>query len=70
MSVLSERILQLRLEMGLSQEEFSKESGIGYRSFRRYEAGEREPNCSTLIVLADFFNVSADYLLGRKEERV
>lgn len=69
MSTLSERILQLRNETGLSQEEFAHKSGIAYRSYRRYETGEREPNCSTLTVLADFFQVSADYLLGRKDER-
>lgn len=69
MLILSERILILRNETGLSQEELAKESGIAYRSYRRYETGEREPNCSTLVILADFFDVSTDYLLGRKDER-
>ena len=65
MSILSERILSLRKERGLKQEEVADQTGIGYRSYRRYEAGEREPNASTIVILADYFNVSADYLLGR-----
>ena len=67
MSILSERILSLRKERGLKQEEVADQTGIGYRSYRRYEAGEREPNASTIIILADYFNVSADYLLGRTD---
>ena len=53
----------------MSQEELAAQSGIAYRSCRRYEAGEREPSSSTIIALCDFFSVSADYLLGRSEER-
>ena len=59
MSILSERILSLRKERGLKQEEVADQTGIGYRSYRRYEAGEREPNASTIVILADYFNVSA-----------
>ena len=69
MSILSERILSLRKERGLKQEEVADQTGIGYRSYRRYEAGEREPNASTVVILADYFNVSADYLLGLTDER-
>ena len=39
------------------------------RSYRRYEAGEREPDASTLVRMADFYDVTTDYLLGRSDER-
>ena len=68
MSILSERILLLLKERGLNQEQIAEQTGIGYRSYRRYGSGEREPSASTLTVLADFFGVSADYLLGRTEQ--
>ena len=67
-SNISERILSLRKERGLNQEEIARQTGIGYRSYRRYESGEREPTASTIITLADFFQVSADYLLGRTDQ--
>lgn len=68
MPILPERILLLRKERGLKQEEVAEQTGIGYRSYRRYESGEREPTASTIITLADFFQVSADYLLGRTDQ--
>ena len=52
---------------GITQEEASERSGIHYRSYRRYESGEREPSASSLSALADLFGVSTDYLLGRQE---
>ena len=64
MSVLSERLFLLRKQKNLSQEELAEQSGIAYRSYRRYESGEREPSASTIVILARFFGVSADYLLG------
>ena len=68
MSVLSQRILLLRKERGLKQEEAAEGCGIGYRSYRRYESGERKPGASAIVALADFFGVSADYLLGRTDQ--
>ena len=67
MSILSERLFALRKKAGITQEEASERSGIHYRSYRRYESGEREPSASTLGVLADLYGVSTDYLLGRNE---
>jgi transcriptional regulator with XRE-family HTH domain len=39
--------------------------GVTYRNYQRYERGEIEPNIQGLVALADLFNVSTDYLLGR-----
>ena len=40
---------------------------MNQNSISRYETGEREADYKTLIVFADYFNVSIDYLLGRTE---
>ncbi len=60
----------LRNNSGISQKQLSKELGISERNYQRYEYGEREPSLSTLIKLADYFNVSLDYLTGRTDEPV
>ncbi len=39
-------------------------------SISRYETGEREPDLKTLVLLADYFNVSVDYLLGRTDNPI
>lgn len=66
---LSERLYNLRKERKLTQENAAKEIGIALRSYRRYEAGEREPDASALVQIADFYGVTLDYLVGRAEER-
>ena len=65
---LSERLLLLRKERHLSQEA-AEEIGLAYRSYRRYESGEREPDASTLWKIADYYTVTVDYLLGRSDRR-
>jgi transcriptional regulator with XRE-family HTH domain len=41
--------------------------GISYRNYQRYERGEMDTPYSKLLILADFFNVSIDYLVGRTD---
>ena len=43
---------------------------IPYTTYISYEKGDREPNSEMLIDLADFFNCSIDYLLGRSESQI
>ncbi len=69
MEILSERLLMLRTERNLKQEEVSKALGIGFQSYRRYEHDEREPNAAVIAAMAKFFCVSSDYLLGLSDER-
>ena len=69
MTKLPDKLLLLRNERGLSQEKAAASQGIAYRSYRRYETGEREPTASVLIQIADFYGVSIDYLVGRTEKR-
>lgn len=68
MSVFSERLIELRKEENLSQKEVAKEIGVAVRAYQHYEYGEREPQLSTLVRIADFYDVSLDYLAGRSDE--
>ena len=69
MSILAENLKKMRKEQGLTQEAVANGAGLVLRSYRRYEMGEREPVASTLILLADFYDVSIDYLVGRTDQR-
>ena len=69
MGSLSERMLSWRKERKLKQEELTELIGIPIRTYRRYEIGEREPTVSALWKIADFYNVSVDYLIGRTDIR-
>jgi len=42
--------------------------GVSVRSYQYYEAGDREPNIGGIIALADLFDVTTDYLLGRTDK--
>ncbi len=61
------RIKQLRQERGLKQEELAKEFGIAQQTISNYEKGIREPDITTLKKMADFFDVSLDFLLGKTD---
>lgn len=64
-----ERLKLLREEKYLTQEELGKAFNITDATINRYEKGLRQPDTETLKKLADFFNVSVDYLLGRTDIR-
>ena len=65
MTALVSRLDELKTTRNLMQKQVAKGANIPLRTYRRYENGEREPSASTLSALADFFDVSTDYLLGR-----
>jgi len=69
MSVFSERLIALRKERGFSQYEFAKVLKMSRSTISGYETEGKEPNYSTLRMFAEFFNVSADFLLGLSDER-
>lgn len=60
----NERLKEIRLKRGLTQENFAKQINISPSSISLYERGDREPNLSTLIIIAKVLDVSTDYLLG------
>ena len=59
---------QLRIAAGLTQDELAKKTGISRSTIGMYETGKREPSYDVLDQLADFFNVDADFLLGRTDK--
>ncbi|MBW3490611.1 helix-turn-helix domain-containing protein [Bacillus sp. FDAARGOS_1420] len=66
---LKERIRFLRKERNLKQDELGKAIGVNAASVSKFETGLKSPSRETLQRMADFFNVSADYLLGRSDDR-
>ncbi|WP_368901500.1 helix-turn-helix domain-containing protein [Oceanobacillus oncorhynchi] len=65
MDVFSERIIDLRIEHGYSQEEVAKKLNVSASGYGYYEQGRNEPSLETLYKIAEFFQVSIDYLLGK-----
>ena len=63
------RIKLLREEKGLKQDELSKILGVSPSAIGMYERDEREPNDDITLKLAEFFNVTTDYLLGKSDNR-
>ncbi len=56
----------LRHQNKLSQKSLGAAIGYGYTAISNYESGRNEPSINDLIKLADFFNVSVDFLIGHK----
>ena len=67
---LSKRLKEIREEKGLSQRELAKLLNIDKSTVAKYETGERSPDADMIVQLADFFDVSTDFLLGRKEYKI
>ena len=59
------RLKELRKSRGISQQRLAIELNTTQNTISRYETGESEADYATLIAIADYFNVSIDYLLGR-----
>ena len=63
------RIKELREEKNISQLELAKKLNLTQQSISLYEKEEREPSIDVLKNIANFFNVSLDYLLGKSDIR-
>lgn len=61
------RLYTLRKEKGLTQQQLAKELKMPQNTISRYESGERQVNIKNLTTIADYFDVSLDYLLERTE---
>lgn len=59
-----QRLRELRLKSNMSLRELSEKLNISFSALGNYERNNREPNFDTLKKIADFFDVSLDYLLG------
>ena len=64
-----ENIRSLRIDSGLTQKQVAAQLGISQNTYSQYEIGVLNYPVEALIKLADFYNVSVDYLLGRTNEK-
>lgn len=67
MKIFQENLIELRKRNNLTQKAVATELGIAQPSYIRYENGTAEPTQETLVKIADLFDVSIDFLLGRKD---
>lgn len=58
----------LRLSKGITQKQLAIETGTSERGIQNYELDLRKPTYDILIALADYFDVSLDYLVGRSDD--
>ena len=63
----ADRIVNLRKSDGLTQKQLAIETGLSEIGIQSYERRIRKPAHDAIISLADFFNVSLDYLVGRSD---
>ncbi len=64
---IGKRIRELREEKGINQKKLAEEIGVAQSAISQWESGINEPKASYVCYLADYFDVSADFLLGREE---
>lgn len=67
MKIFQKRLIEQRKLYKITQRQLANYLQIAQPSYIRYENGSSEPSLETLVKIADYFDVSVDYLLGRKE---
>ena len=65
MSNYTNRLKELRDKQNIMAKDIAALLQISYRNYQRYEKGEIDPPTSKTLLLAEFYNVSMDYLIGR-----
>ncbi|MCC2258902.1 helix-turn-helix transcriptional regulator [Intestinimonas aquisgranensis] len=68
LEIFAERVHMLRKQRGMSQRELGEAIGLSHKSISTIESGSRTTTLEKLVILARFFQVSTDYLLGLCEE--
>jgi transcriptional regulator with XRE-family HTH domain len=64
----AERLVQLRMERNLTQTDLARAMNYSRRTVGAWENGHKMPTYDSIIVLAQYFNVSGDYLLGLTDD--
>ncbi len=62
---ISEKILKLRKDKGLSQEAFAEALGVSRQSVSKWESGDVLPDSDKIILMSELFGVTTDYLLKK-----
>ena len=70
MSKFPERLKELRKTRGVNQTELSAYLNYGYTAIANYESGRNEPAFDTICKIADYFDVTVDYLIGREDSPI
>lgn len=65
--MFNQRIRLMRMQFGFTQQRMADSLSVTLVAYQKYEQGTREPSFKTLVRIADLFNVSTDYLLGRDD---
>ncbi len=68
MQIFAQRVFELRKKKGLTQKELGEVVGLSHKSISTIESGLNSTTIEKVILLAKFFDVSTDYLLGLKDE--
>jgi len=68
-TIFAARLAELRVERGMNQRQVSGELGVSQAVLSHYENGLREPKLDFVLKLCSYYDVTADYLLGRCDER-
>ncbi len=68
MKIVAERIKTLRNEMGIGQNLLAQELELSNASISYWENAKQEPSAQAIYKLAEYFGVSADYILGLKDD--
>lgn len=68
MKILAKKLRELRKDLKLSQTEVAKKLGLQYFTYGKWEQEKAEPSANDLVKLAEIFDVTVDYLLGRTDE--
>ena len=68
-NILAVRLRQLMYGSGTTQQELAEKTGCSRQAVAQYMDGSNAPNIDKLILIADFFNVSIDYLVGKDKEQ-
>lgn len=66
--IISERIILLRKQHSITQKQLAEGCSLTEIAIQNYESGRRKPSYDALFALADYFNVSIDYLVGRSDD--
>lgn len=64
-----EIIAELRVDKGMNQEQLANVLNVSRSTLANWEVGNRSIDVETLVVIADYFQVSCDYLLGRTKHK-
>lgn len=67
--MLNQKIKSLRKEYGYSQSYIAKRLGISRSAYSMYESGARTPDYTSIIMLADIYHVSTDYIFERTDNK-